>query len=53
MGGNHYYCDYCDRSFKDAQGARKKHLEGVQHQKNKKEHYNRFKGMHNFYNAQF
>lgn len=48
MGGNRYYCDYCDRSFKDAQGARKKHLESVQHLKNKEDHYRRFKGKHRF-----
>lgn len=45
MGGKNYYCDYCERSFKDAAGARKKHLISMQHIKNKNLHYRQFKGL--------
>ena len=44
MGGNHYYCDYCDRSFKDVQSTREKHLISITHKKNREEYYNNFKG---------
>nr|QEX51260.1 zinc finger CCCH domain-containing protein 3 isoform X8 [Cymbidium ensifolium] len=30
-----YYCDYCDKQFQDTPGARKRHLSGVQHQRNR------------------
>ncbi|CAG8465037.1 6282_t:CDS:1 [Ambispora gerdemannii] len=38
-----YYCDYCDRSFPDNAGARKKHLDGAQHQLAVKLHYDSFR----------
>ncbi|KAK0161800.1 hypothetical protein PV327_008214 [Microctonus hyperodae] len=41
--GKQYYCDYCDRSFKDETDARKKHLSSLQHINNKTNHYNLFK----------
>ncbi|GAB6024189.1 Zinc finger matrin-type protein 5 [Chamberlinius hualienensis] len=41
--GKRYYCDYCDRSFHDNAENRKKHINGVQHQKNKKLHYDNFR----------
>ncbi|EZA58092.1 zinc finger matrin-type protein 5 isoform X2 [Ooceraea biroi] len=41
--GKTYYCDYCDRSFKDNVEARKKHLSSLQHTKNRTDHYNVFK----------
>nr|XP_012226830.1 PREDICTED: zinc finger matrin-type protein 5 [Linepithema humile] len=41
--GKIYYCDYCDRSFKDDVEARKKHLSSLQHAKNRTDHYNMFK----------
>lgn len=28
-----YYCDYCDKQFQDTPAARKRHLQGVQHQR--------------------
>ncbi|XP_040384989.1 zinc finger CCCH domain-containing protein 3 isoform X1 [Oryza brachyantha] len=28
-----YYCDYCDKQFQDTAAARKRHLEGSQHQR--------------------
>ncbi|XP_010276516.1 PREDICTED: zinc finger CCCH domain-containing protein 3 isoform X2 [Nelumbo nucifera] len=28
-----YYCDYCDKQFQDTPSARKRHLQGVQHQR--------------------
>ncbi|XP_012260633.2 zinc finger matrin-type protein 5-like [Athalia rosae] len=41
--GKRYYCDYCDRSFKDDPEARKKHLTSLQHARNRMEHYDQFK----------
>ncbi|XP_034951060.1 zinc finger matrin-type protein 5 [Chelonus insularis] len=41
--GRSYYCDYCDRSFKDNYEARKKHLCSTQHVNNRLEHYRYFK----------
>ncbi|XP_043279468.1 zinc finger matrin-type protein 5 [Venturia canescens] len=41
--GKRYYCDYCERSFKDDAEARKKHLSSLQHVKNRADHYNLFK----------
>lgn len=29
--GRRYYCDYCDKSFIDDLGARKKHLQSAHH----------------------
>jgi len=40
--GKTYYCDYCDRSFKDDVEARKKHLSSMQHMTNRASHYNMF-----------
>ncbi|XP_057539758.1 zinc finger CCCH domain-containing protein 3 isoform X6 [Amaranthus tricolor] len=31
-----YYCDYCDKEFQDTPAARKRHLQGLQHQRNRK-----------------
>ncbi|XP_010938179.1 zinc finger CCCH domain-containing protein 3 isoform X3 [Elaeis guineensis] len=28
-----YYCDYCDKQFQDTPSARKRHLQGIQHQR--------------------
>ncbi|XP_066592092.1 zinc finger matrin-type protein 5 [Prorops nasuta] len=41
--GKRYYCDYCDRSFKDDPEARRKHLISLQHIQNRTNHYNYFK----------
>ncbi|KAG0496527.1 hypothetical protein HPP92_001218 [Vanilla planifolia] len=30
-----YYCDYCDKQFQDTPVARKRHLSGVMHQRNR------------------
>ncbi|XP_042881656.1 zinc finger matrin-type protein 5-like [Penaeus japonicus] len=38
-----YYCDYCDRSFPYSVEARKKHINGYQHQKLRTLHYNQYK----------
>ncbi|KAK2114013.1 Zinc finger matrin-type protein 5 [Saguinus oedipus] len=35
--GKRYFCDYCDRSFQDNLHNRKKHLNGLQHLKAKKQ----------------
>lgn len=41
--GKKYYCEYCDKSFKDDSNIRKKHIEGLPHQKARQEHYANFK----------
>lgn len=41
--GKRYYCDYCDRNFADSPINRKKHVNGIQHQRNRKLHYDSFK----------
>lgn len=42
--GRNYYCEYCDKRMKDDAQIRKKHIDGLQHQTAKTEHYNKFKG---------
>ena len=42
--GRNYLCEYCDKRFKDDPNIRKKHFDGLQHQRAKKEHYANFKG---------
>ncbi|XP_065831153.1 zinc finger matrin-type protein 5-like isoform X2 [Oscarella lobularis] len=37
--GKRYYCDYCQKSFIDTPSARWKHLNGLHHQRLKKQHY--------------
>jgi U11/U12 small nuclear ribonucleoprotein 20 kDa protein len=46
--GKPYYCEYCDKSFKDELQTRKKHLASVQHQKLRSEHYNKFRDLATF-----
>lgn len=41
--GRRYYCDFCDKSFADNPTHRKNHLKGVQHQRNRKAHYDSFR----------
>ncbi|XP_063313163.1 zinc finger matrin-type protein 5 isoform X2 [Pelobates fuscus] len=41
--GRRYLCDYCDRSFQDNLHNRKKHLNGVQHQRCKKAWYDLYR----------
>ncbi|KAJ8042760.1 Zinc finger matrin-type protein 5 [Holothuria leucospilota] len=41
--GKRYYCDYCDKSFPDNIQNRKKHMSGVQHERQVKTHYFAFK----------
>lgn len=43
--GKKYYCEYCDKRFKDDANIRKKHIEGLPHQKARNEHYALFKSM--------
>lgn len=31
-----YHCDYCDKEFQDTPSARRRHLQGIQHQRNRK-----------------
>ncbi|KAI8023212.1 Zinc finger CCCH domain-containing protein 3 [Camellia lanceoleosa] len=35
-----YFCDYCEKQFQDTPSARKRHLQGVQHQRSKALWYN-------------
>ena len=42
--GKRYCCEYCDRHFADSPGNRKKHINGIQHKRNRKMHYDSFKG---------
>ncbi|XP_031116050.1 zinc finger CCCH domain-containing protein 3 isoform X1 [Ipomoea triloba] len=35
-----YYCDYCDKEFQDTTAARRRHLQGIQHQRAKALWYN-------------
>lgn len=44
--GKRYYCDYCDRSFIDDIQARKKHLNGTSHVRNRKLHYIACRGLY-------
>uniref|UniRef100_A0A1B6CSJ5 C3H1-type domain-containing protein n=1 Tax=Clastoptera arizonana TaxID=38151 RepID=A0A1B6CSJ5_9HEMI len=43
--GKRYYCDYCDRSFKDDLGARKKHLNGTLHIRTRKSYYKQYQDL--------
>ncbi|XP_052087942.1 zinc finger matrin-type protein 5-like, partial [Mytilus californianus] len=38
-----YYCDFCDKSFADNPVARKNHMNGTTHQRNRKQHYDSFR----------
>ncbi|KAH9371467.1 hypothetical protein HPB48_022047 [Haemaphysalis longicornis] len=40
--GKRYHCDYCDKTFPDSAGNRKKHLQGTYHMRMKKLHYDAF-----------
>ncbi|CAH3110076.1 unnamed protein product [Pocillopora meandrina] len=42
--GKRYHCEYCNRSFADTLHTRKNHINGVQHKRNRKLHYDSFKG---------
>eukprot|EP00270_Netrium_digitus_P014492 TRINITY_DN4926_c0_g1_i3.p1 TRINITY_DN4926_c0_g1~~TRINITY_DN4926_c0_g1_i3.p1 ORF type:complete len:117 (-),score=20.46 TRINITY_DN4926_c0_g1_i3:118-468(-) len=41
-----YYCDFCDKQFIDNPVARRRHMRGMSHQRNKKMWYQQFKGPH-------
>lgn len=43
--GKRYFCEYCDRAFKDTSTSRKNHLKSLQHSQNKKAWYDSFKGI--------
>ncbi|XP_059598625.1 zinc finger CCCH domain-containing protein 3 isoform X2 [Vitis vinifera] len=38
-----YHCDYCDKQFQDTPSARKRHLQGLQHQRAKALWYDSFR----------
>lgn len=42
--GRRYYCDYCDVSFPDSKEGRKKHNDGLIHQRTKEAHFRQFAG---------
>lgn len=41
--GKRYHCEYCNRSFADTPHTRRNHINGVQHKRNRKLHYDSFK----------
>ncbi|XP_046840559.1 density-regulated protein homolog [Xenia sp. Carnegie-2017] len=41
--GKRYYCEYCNRHFADSPGNRRNHINGVQHKRNRKMHYDSYK----------
>ncbi|XP_077219249.1 C2H2 and C2HC zinc fingers superfamily protein isoform X2 [Tasmannia lanceolata] len=41
-----YYCDFCDKQFQDTPSARKRHLQGIQHQRARTLWYDSFKDPH-------
>ncbi|XP_031623178.1 zinc finger matrin-type protein 5 [Contarinia nasturtii] len=41
--GKMYYCDYCDKRMRDDPNIKKKHNEGLPHQKARNEHYAHYK----------
>ncbi|XP_020913255.1 zinc finger matrin-type protein 5 [Exaiptasia diaphana] len=41
--GKRYHCDFCDKTFAYSSQNRKKHEQGVHHQRNRKLHYDSFK----------
>jgi len=42
--GKRYFCEYCNRSFQDNLTARKQHLNGSVHMRNRQAWYQNFKG---------
>lgn len=42
--GKKYYCEYCDKRFKDDVNIRQKHLNGLAHQTARNDHYAKYKG---------
>lgn len=42
--GKRYHCDYCGKSFPDNPQSKKNHMNGVYHQRNRKAHYDLFRG---------
>ena len=46
-----YYCDYCDKEFQDTPYVRKRHLQGLQHLRNKALWFDsfQFKGLSFFF----
>lgn len=42
--GKNYYCEYCNKRFKDDLNIRKKHINGINHQTAQKQHYAKYKG---------
>ncbi|XP_057963094.1 zinc finger CCCH domain-containing protein 3 isoform X1 [Malania oleifera] len=48
-----YYCDYCDKQFQDTPSARKRHLQGLQHQRSKALWFDSFKDPYQTYPESF
>lgn len=44
MGGNNYYCDYCDCYINSSIEARKTHNAGIKHVIAKNSHYRKYLG---------
>ncbi|XP_024402660.1 zinc finger CCCH domain-containing protein 3 [Physcomitrium patens] len=43
MPAHKYYCDYCDKQFYDTPASRKRHLQGIAHQRAKKQWFDSFR----------
>ncbi|KAG0563111.1 hypothetical protein M758_8G004800 [Ceratodon purpureus] len=43
MPAHKYYCDYCDKQFYDTPKSRKRHLQGIFHQRAKKQWFDSFR----------
>jgi U11/U12 small nuclear ribonucleoprotein SNRNP20 len=44
MPARKYYCDYCDKQFYDTPASRERHLQGISHQRAKKQWFDSFRG---------
>ena len=44
--GKRYHCDFCGKSFQDNPQSRKRHLNGISHQRNRRLHYESVMGTH-------
>lgn len=44
MGRKRYYCEYCNKSFQDNRQSRRRHLNGLSHQRSKKAYFDLYIG---------
>lgn len=53
MTAGKYNCDYCDKEFRDTPAARRRHLQGIQHQRNRKLWYDSISFQQGNFHSQF